>query len=88
MISDQLSAVVGQFESTIFPDRERGRIRSQCEYMRLVRTDEERYVKYFEARIGKANAAMLPRLEKWRYLLWQSGSQGAHVYIGGRPVIR
>ena len=64
------------------------RFRSQCEYMRLFRTDEERYVKYFEARIGKASAAKLPRLPKWHYLLWQSGSSEANVYIGGRPASR
>lgn len=62
------------------------RFRSQCEFMRLFRTDEERYVKYFEARIGKANAAMLPRLPKWQYLLWQSGTSEARIYCAGHPV--
>ena len=59
------------------------RFRSQCETMRLFRTDEERYVKYFEARIGKTNAAKLPTLEKYQFLLWQSGTPEARI-CGGR----
>lgn len=62
------------------------RFRSQCEFMRLFRTDEERYVKYFEARIGKANAAKLPTLAKTYYLCWQSGSLEAPVMGGPRKV--
>ena len=62
------------------------RFRSQCEFMRLFRTDEERYVKYFEARIGKANAAKLPTLQKTYFLLRQSGEQEATVCGGPRKL--
>ena len=62
------------------------RFRSQCEFMRLFRTDEERYVKYFEARIGKANAAKLPGLQKTYFLLWQSGCQDAQIAGGPRKI--
>jgi hypothetical protein len=62
------------------------RFRSQCEFMRLFRTDEERYVKYFEARIGKANAAKLPMLQKTYFLLWQSGNSDAPVKGGPRKL--
>lgn len=62
------------------------RFRSQCEFMRLFRTDEERYVKYFEARIGKANAAKLPMLQKTYFLLWQSGNSDAQVAGGPRKL--
>ena len=50
--------------------------------MRLFRTDEERYVKYFEARIGKANAAKLPTLPKTYFLRWQSGNTDAPIPAG------
>jgi hypothetical protein len=62
------------------------RFRSQCEFMRLFRTDEERYVKYFEARIGKANAAKLPGLAKTYFLLWQSGKLDAPISGGPRKL--
>jgi hypothetical protein len=62
------------------------RFRSQCEFMRLFRTDEERYVKYFEARIGKANAAKLPALPKTYFLLWQSGNTNAPISGGPRKL--
>lgn len=62
------------------------RFRSQCEFMRLFRTDEERYVKYFEARIGKANAAKLPALPKTYFLLWQSGTTDAPIRGGPRKL--
>lgn len=62
------------------------RFRSQCEFMRLFRTDEERYVKYFEARIGKANAAKLPMLQKTYFLLWKSGDTEATVCGGPRKL--
>ena len=62
------------------------RFRSQCEFMRLFRTDEERYVKYFEARIGKANAAKLSMLQKTYFLLWQSGEKEATVCGGPRKL--
>jgi hypothetical protein len=52
--------------------------------MRLFRTDEERYVKYFEARIGKANAAKLPTLPKTYFLRWQSGNTDASICGGPR----
>jgi len=62
------------------------RFRSQCEFMRLFRTDEERYVKYFEQRIGRANAAKLPTLPKAYFLLWQSGNQDAPIKGGPRKL--
>jgi hypothetical protein len=62
------------------------RFRSQCEFMRLFRTSEERYVKYFEARIGRANAAKLPMLKKTFFLLWQAGSMDAPVCGGPRKL--
>ncbi len=62
------------------------RFRSQCEFMRLFRTDEERYVKYFAARIGAANAAKLPTLAKTYFLRWQSGNTDAPVCGGPRKL--
>lgn len=62
------------------------RFRSQCEFMRLFRISEERYVKYFEARIGKANAAKLPQLPKTYFLLWQAGTQDAPIKGGPRKI--
>lgn len=62
------------------------RFRSQCESMRIFRTDEERYVKYFEQRIGKANASKLPTLAKFQYLFWQSGSPEAQICGGPRKL--
>lgn len=59
------------------------KFRSQCEYMRLFRQDEERYVDYFAGRIGKENAAGLRNLPRYQYLLWQSGTSGVRV-CGGR----
>jgi hypothetical protein len=62
------------------------KFRSQCAYMRIFRTTEERYVKYFEARIGRANAAKLPLLQKTYFLLWSAGSLDAPVSGGPRKV--
>lgn len=62
------------------------KFRSQCAYMRIFRTTEERYVKYFEARIGKANAAKLPVLQKTYFLLWSAGSLDAPVCGGPRKL--
>jgi len=62
------------------------RFRSQCAFMRLFRTDEGRYVKYFEARIGKVNAAKLPTLRKTYFLLWESGKTEASVCGGPRKL--
>ena len=60
------------------------RFRSQCGTMRIFRTTEERYVDYFAARIGKANAAKLPTLQKTFYLHWQAGSLDAPIKGGVR----
>ena len=38
--------------------------RSQCAFMRIFRTDEDNYVKYFAGRIGKANAEKLRALQR------------------------
>jgi hypothetical protein len=62
------------------------KFRSQCEYMRIFRTSEERYVKYFEARIGKANSAKLPQLQKTYFLFWQSGHLDAQIKGGPRAL--
>jgi hypothetical protein len=62
------------------------RFRSQCESMRIFRVDEETYVQYLAKRIGKINASLLPTLEKYQYLLWQSGRAEAHVHGGRRQV--
>jgi hypothetical protein len=62
------------------------RFRSQCEFMRIFRTSEERYVKYFEARIGRENAARLPTLQKTYFLLWQAGVMEATVAGGPRKL--
>ena len=62
------------------------RFRSQCEFMRIFRTSEERYVKYFEARIGRENAAKLPTLQKTYFLLWQAGVMEATVAGGPRKL--
>lgn len=62
------------------------RFRSQCAYMRLFRCTEERYVKYFEARIGRANAAKLRTLTKTYFLLWEAGSLDASVCGGPRAL--
>ena len=63
------------------------KFRSQCGTMRLFRVDEERYIKYFEGRIGRANAAKLPTLEKYQYLHWESGTSEARL-CGGRARVR
>ncbi len=62
------------------------RFRSQCESMRIFRVDEETYIAYLAKRIGKANAALLPTLPKYHFLLWQSGTSEAHVH-GGRRML-
>lgn len=62
------------------------RFRSQCAFMRIFRTDEEAYVKYFAARIGKANAAKLPTLPQTYFLFWQSGSSAAEIRGGPRRI--
>jgi len=62
------------------------RFRSQCESMRIFRVDEETYVQYLAKRIGKQNASKLPTLQKYQYLLWQSGTAEAHVRGGRRSV--
>jgi len=48
---------------------------SQCSEMRLFHMSEENYLKYFENRIGRANAAILPTLPKYRYLHWRDGAE-------------
>jgi hypothetical protein len=60
------------------------KFRSQCAFMRIFRTTEERYVKYFEARIGRENAAKLPTLKKTYFLLWSAGSSEAPIAGGPR----
>jgi hypothetical protein len=60
------------------------RFRSQCQFMRLFRIDEDDYVKYFARRIGKENASKLPTLEKTYFLLWESGQTEATVSGGPR----
>jgi hypothetical protein len=62
------------------------RFRSQCAEMRIFRTSEERYVKYFAAKIGKANGAKLPALEKTKFLLWRSGVLDAPIMGGYRKL--
>lgn len=62
------------------------RFRSQCEFMRLFRTDEERYVKYFAARIGQKNAAKLPMLQRTYFLLWHSGQSEVRICGGPRKI--
>lgn len=62
------------------------RFRSQCAFMRLFRTDEEAYVKYFEARIGKENASKLPTLQKTYFLFWKSGEKEAQICGGPRAL--
>ncbi len=62
------------------------KFRSQCAFMRIFRTSEKRYVKYFEARIGKANAAKLPTLKKTYFLLWQAGDLDAKICGGPRRI--
>lgn len=59
--------------------------RTQCATMRLFRQCEDRYVQYFAGRIGKANAARLPHLERFRFLLWQAGTAGVKELGGRRP---
>lgn len=59
------------------------RFRSQCAFLRLFRMDEDRYIKYFAGRIGNANAERLRTLERFQYLLWESGTSGVRV-CGGR----
>jgi hypothetical protein len=54
--------------------------------MRLFRIDEDDYVKYFAARIGKANAQKLPTLEKTYFLLWESGKTEAVISGGPRKL--
>lgn len=59
------------------------RFRSQCECMRIFRTDEDRYVAYFAGRIGRGNGDRLRTLPQFSYLHWQSG--GSEVTVrGGR----
>lgn len=60
------------------------RFRSQCAFMRIFRTDEETYIKYFAGRIGKANAAKLPSLPRTYYLFWESGRPHAEIRGGPR----
>lgn len=60
--------------------------RSQCEFLRIFRTDEDRYVQYFAGRIGKANAQRLRSLPQYHYLLWQSGTSEARVCGGKRAL--
>jgi hypothetical protein len=60
----------------------RGFTSESCQ-MRLFRMHENRYVKYFEEFIGTANADRLPKLEKFRFLLWRDGDEIAEL-CGGR----
>jgi hypothetical protein len=62
------------------------KFRSQCATMRIFRVSEEDDVSYFAARIGKANAAKLPLLEKTYYLLWQAGTVDAQIAGGPRTL--
>jgi hypothetical protein len=62
------------------------RFRSQCQFMRLFRVDEDDYVTYFAKRIGKANAEKLPTLQKTYFLLWESGQTEAIVSGGPRKL--
>jgi hypothetical protein len=62
------------------------KFRSQCEFLRLFRTDEDRYVAYFSGRIGKANGARLRTLPQFQYLMWQSGAAEVTAQ-GGRRVL-
>jgi hypothetical protein len=62
------------------------RFRSQCAFMRLFRISEDDYADYFAKRIGKANAARLPTLEKTYFLLWEAGKQEAPVCGGPRKL--
>jgi hypothetical protein len=60
------------------------RFRSQCAFMRIFRTDEDNYVKYFAGRIGKANAEKLRALARTYYLFWESGQSEAEIRGGPR----
>ena len=62
------------------------KFRSQCEFFRIFRTDEDRYVAYFAGRIGKANGERLRSLAQFQYLFWQSGSSQADIR-GSRRVL-
>jgi len=57
---------------------------SECGTMRLFRMHEPRYVKYFEEFIGSENAARLPSLDKYQYLLWSDGAEQAQLCGGKR----
>lgn len=62
------------------------RFRSQCAFMRLFRTTEEDYVMYFAKRIGRANAAKLPTLQKTYFLYWEAGRVDAEIRGGPRKL--
>jgi hypothetical protein len=60
------------------------KFRSQCATMRLFRCSEQDDVDYFAKRIGAANAAKLPTLQKTYFLLWTAGDQAAPICGGPR----
>lgn len=61
-------------------------LRSQCDTFRLFRTTEQGYIDYLGKRIGKQNAARLPSLPQYNYLLWRSGEEYVRVMNAGKEV--
>jgi hypothetical protein len=57
---------------------------SQCREMRLFRITEDRYVKYFESKIGAVNSNRLYTLKPYQFLLWQDGDETAKLCGGPR----
>ncbi len=58
---------------------------SQCLWMRLFSMRERADLKYFEEYIGAADAARLPSLPKYHYLLWD-GSAETTLCSGSRTL--
>jgi len=60
------------------------RYRSLCSEFRMFKITEPEHMKYLAARIGKANAAKLPHLEKYWFMVWKD--DGSTVIVRPQPV--
>lgn len=60
--------------------------RSQCETVRIFRTVEDSYVKYFRGRIGDQMASMLPALPPYRYVMHGAGEGVRGVFSAGKRI--
>ena len=61
-------------------------LRSQCETIRIFRTVEETYVKYFRPRIGAAMATRLYTLPPYQYVMAGAAIPRPGIYKAGKPV--